>query len=645
VLKRLNLLILIYVTSNWCSGQIVFEQGIVQGGVTGAGFSTGEGFGSGSFDIFIESGSTINKAYLFFYSQRNPPPVNYLVNGYIINTNDCILVNEHNYNVPPWPFADPIRLYVKEISNIIDSEESSINVTIPSQPDLNINEGFWAVYLVVIYENPSLANTNYSIILNNQSLTGFELYNVDQLNPITTGSPVGFSIFTDRHTFSPLDRSLVAFNAEQIGEIYTTDAVNDNFVSSGVKGHFYYQNNTFYGLDDDLPNNTMIESDGIADVSEYITNNVMNVSFTMQHVGYPSQPLGATNINLAYFLTYTSSCLPFFHSLLTSDTTACANSPVQLGASGGIAYEWLPQTNLSCYNCPNPIFTGDSTINYTVRIWSTDSCSVVKPVRVRVVPQPTFESIDITENICGFESGSILGTSMGSALPHTYQLNDGAPQNNFSFSNLPTGSYTITVTDANGCSRDSTVQILEINNIQAAFSVNPSTGAAPLQVQTQNNSQNATQYEWFWEDQSSTLTNPSITLDTAGVYTLTLVAGNGAEHCNDTTTLQIVVYDSLQIVIPNVFTPNNDNANDWFGITSNRDISGTVIILNRWGNLMLESTFSAQTGVFENLWDGTSTSSAPASTGLAIAPEGVYFYRIIVNEEDVEFSGFVHLVR
>ena len=151
----------------------------------------------------------------------------------------------------------------------------------------------------------------------------------------------------------------------------------------------------------------------------------------------------------------------------------------------------------------------------------------------------------------------------------------------------------------------------------------------------------------------STLTNPSVTLDTSGVYSLTLVAGNGTTHCNDTTSIQIFVYDSLQVVIPNVFTPNNDGSNDWFGITTNIPISAKIVVVNRWGNVLVEKSFTTQANIFEPIWDGTSTGSVTAPS--SVAPEGVYFYRIfdiqgeveqgLVMDEEGEFQGFVHLVR
>ena len=69
--------------------------------------------------------------------------------------------------------------------------------------------------------------------------------------------------------------------------------------------------------------------------------------------------------------------------------------------------------------------------------------------------------------------------------------------------------------------------------------------------------------------------------------------------------------------------------------------------LNRWGNIVLEKTFSTTAGVFEPLWDGTSAGSV-TNPGSVPAREGVYYYRMkLVQEigEDLEVDGFLHLVR
>lgn len=612
--------------------QEVLVQDVVNGGVTGGGFSSGEGFGTGTIELYIEDNSTIKEAFLFIYSFRNPLKTSYIINNFEICTDSLVLISEVEFNNPSWIHASPVRLYYQSIKHVINPDNATFNVSIPSQINSSINEGFWAMYIYVVYENNSLPPVNYSVICNAQNLIGNEIYTISSLNPINNSNPVGFSLFTDRHTQSNLDISIVTFNGNQLGEIYTSDAVNQFYASSGVKGHFYYQNNTFYGLDDDIANNSMNESDGIANVSDFISNYSTNVNFSLEHIRYPNQPPAATNVNLAYFLTYTTPCQPFQTSLLSSDTTTCANSPLQLGASGGINYEWLPQTNLSCYDCPNPVFLGDSTINYTVRIWSSDGCSKVLPVRVRVLPQPSFESIDVTESVCGFSTGIIAGTSTGLSLPHTYQLNDGVPQNNFSFSNLTAGEYIITVTNSDGCSIDSTVQINEINNVQAAFTVNPNSGAAPLQVQTQNNSQNASQYEWFWEDQSSTLTNPSITLDTAGVYTLTLIAGNGAAQCNDTASVMILVREPFE-VFAYTFVTNEANVYQIY-LSGVSEYKYDLYTLD--GKLVYQKRAAIENAGLVDLW---------AISGVA---SGMYVFRVRVKAEsggEDEIKGKLVVVR
>jgi gliding motility-associated-like protein len=652
-MKSVVLILLFQFSLFYSDAQLIYRQDVIKGGVTGGGFSGGMTYASGIINVYIEPSSQIKEAKLICYSYRNPPATSYLVNGETVEIEINDFVSIVDFHQPPWLNASPVRIYCKDVTGKINSNSNDISVVIPQQEQANLNESFWAVYLILVYENQNLPEINYSIILNNQPYIGFEQYQINNLNPINSNLPVGFSIFTDRHTNNPLDKTIVTFNSFVLGEIYTVDQINSQHQASGVKGHFYHQNNNFYGLDDDIANQEMNESDGIADVSSYIDFNSTSIDFTLQHVNYPNQQPAFTNVNLAYFLTYTSPCQPFSVTLLTSDTSTCSNFPVQLGVTVpdtiNATYEWLPQTNLSCYDCPNPIFLGDSTTNYTVRIRNTDSCSVVYPVRVRVLPNPSFESIEISESVCGGATGNIAVASSGLSQPHSYEINDGLPQNNGTFNNLAAGEYTITVANTNGCSVDSTVVVGEFNNVQAAFSVNPTTGAAPLDISITNQSQNATEYFWDFSDEDGNLLNQvtghfgSAQCPVAGVYTLTLVAGNGTPHCNDTTSLQIFVYDSLQVVIPNVFTPNSDGTNDWFGITTNISISGKIVLLNRWGNVVQEKSFTTQANSFEPLWNGMDAS------------EGVYFYRIfeiqgeageeLVLDKKAEFQGFVHLER
>lgn len=81
--------------------------------------------------------------------------------------------------------------------------------------------------------------------------------------------------------------------------------------------------------------------------------------------------------------------------------------------------------------------------------------------------------------------------------------------------------------------------------------------------------------------------------------------------------------------IPNVFTPNSDQVNDFFEI----DYSGTdaynIVIMNRWGNVVFESDDKTIH------WDGT--------IGDSDAAEGVYYYKLSIGDEITH--GFLHLIR
>lgn len=323
----------------------------------------------------------------------------------------------------------------------------------------------------------------------------------------------------------------------------------------------------------------------------------------------------------------------------------CRGQTIQLGASGGNAnlskpaYEWLPQQDLSCYDCPNPIFSGDSSRVYTVRIWNTDSCSKVLPIRVKVLPTPQFTSISVLPTACGFSNGKLAVTST-SATDSLLVNNLVVGKLPVNLANLGAGQYTLSIKDAKGCfSQDTVVVLPALPSVHAFFSLNPQQGAAPLTVHSNNQSTGANLYEWQFQNTNSTQTEPVFTFDTAGTYIVTLVATiNG--QCADTFSLSVWVYDSLQVHIPNIITPNNDGTNDWFSIQVNAPITGSVSILNRWGNTVYSSDVKANNKGTIQLWDG--------KTNQQEVVEGTYYYRFQLTDlqgKELEMHGFVEVVR
>lgn len=117
-----------------------------------------------------------------------------------------------------------------------------------------------------------------------------------------------------------------------------------------------------------------------------------------------------------------------------------------------------------------------------------------------------------------------------------------------------------------------------------------------------------------------------------GVYTV-VVRMDGC--WSDTTYLSLLV-QHCALVVPNVFTPNGDGANDGVRWVSPSSATLEVGISNRWGQLV----FSGAAMVVE--WDGRTR------PGGELLPEGVYFYQINGTDgqgRPFRQGGSIHLLR
>jgi len=112
------------------------------------------------------------------------------------------------------------------------------------------------------------------------------------------------------------------------------------------------------------------------------------------------------------------------------------------------------------------------------------------------------------------------------------------------------GTYTVTLivtipnSACNGASADTAIRVnyIVVNpGPTAVFTPDNTSGCVGLTVNFNNTSTNAVSYLWdFGDGNTSTLTSPSHTYNTAGVFTTSLIA-YGAGPCNDTVTQTITI--------------------------------------------------------------------------------------------------------
>lgn len=337
--------------------------------------------------------------------------------------------------------------------------------------------------------------------------------------------------------------------------------------------------------------------------------------------------------------TATSSVVITVNTVPTATTSAnvtiCNGGSTILTAGGGGTYLWSPSTGLSSTTSATPTATPATTTTYTVTV-SNGFCTNTASVTVTVNNVLSMATATTTNATCGNTDGSVTaGVVTGGSSPFTYSLNGGPQQTSTTFTGLASGSYTLMVTDAAGCTSTQTVTVGSVLGVYASFSASPTSGVSPLTVNITNTSGGASNYIWDFDNGTgSILTNPSTVYNANGTYTIILIAYNGSVACADTTTLTIEVFDQALMTVPNVFTPNGDGHNDMFIVISSgvKELSGTIY--NRWGNKIYQWSGNPGLG-----WDGKHNGKD--------AEDGTYYYIIkAIGFDDKEYdaTGFIQLI-
>ena len=136
----------------------------------------------------------------------------------------------------------------------------------------------------------------------------------------------------------------------------------------------------------------------------------------------------------------------------------CSDQNITLNARNGTTYQWAPATGLSATNIQNPICSATTNTTYTVTVFNAVSnCTNTDQFNVTVNPVPISNMVDTT--LC---NGDTIQLSAG--LGSTYSWSP-----NYNISNINIGNplvwpavttdYTVTITNANGCSANDVIRI------------------------------------------------------------------------------------------------------------------------------------------------------------------------------------------
>lgn len=151
-----------------------------------------------------------------------------------------------------------------------------------------------------------------------------------------------------------------------------------------------------------------------------------------------------------------------------SSCTASTGSIEVQGTGGAGGYQYSNDNGVTWQ--PSGVFSNLAGGNYTVLVQDMNGCQGSIAANV---PQPNAPDLTLASSTnvsCnGLSDGSAVTALSGGQSSFTYTLNGGSSQSTGTYSNLAAGSYTIQVTDANGCSDTQPVTITEPTAVTLSF--------------------------------------------------------------------------------------------------------------------------------------------------------------------------------
>jgi gliding motility-associated-like protein len=209
----------------------------------------------------------------------------------------------------------------------------------------------------------------------------------------------------------------------------------------------------------------------------------------------------------------------------------CIGSSIQLVASGGATYTWLPATGLSSTTIPDPVANPTSTTIYTVTVTGANGCQNTATLTLVVNPLPVADA-GPDQTICAGSSAVLTGS--GGAF---FSWNPAIGLNDSTLS-LPTASppstttYTLTVTDIAGC-KDDDVVVVNVNPLPVA-DAGPDVALCNTAT-TQLNATGGVSYAWSPPTGLSdpNIANPIASPSITTTYAVTVTDANGCEDTDD----------------------------------------------------------------------------------------------------------------
>ena len=352
-------------------------------------------------------------------------------------------------------------------------------------------------------------------------------------------------------------------------------------------------------------------------------NNLSNI----QHPSHTYTASGTFNVLLTAMSSdscpNTTNLLVIVLPLPVASFTApdeCLNTPtVFTDASTGTAqWQWdFGDGGNSGLQTPSHTYLGNGTYIVTLIVTSSGGCkdTITDTVTVYALPVVIFISDSVCEgettsfsDLSSILSGSISTWNWNFGDPASGVNNTSALQNPthvFTPPSAPTYNVTLTATSNNGCVSSVVLPVIVHPLPVADFDSDP----GPIVSLTDNvafNDLSTYPMQWLWDFGDSTTMDstqyPSHVYSDTGTYMVTLIVIS-QYGCVDTVQHPVTIKD-FTFYVPNAFTPNGDDVNEFFFGTGIGIKEYEMWIFDRWGNQIFFCRVNDLPQTQPCMWDG-----------------------------------------
>ncbi len=377
-------------------------------------------------------------------------------------------------------------------------------------------------------------------------------------------------------------------------------AQGTNIVTVATTNSFDVSGQDFYILQTDVENPDDCNSEAVnisSDICAFNVTTITDASFS--NVPLPVFPDVLID-PVPADLSPKPACCELEAEAPQTSYNVCEGNSVALAvtdlmSTGTIQYNWSPTTDLNDPTVSMPQASPTSNTDYFVTVTDDTGCTATASMQVVVFPVPM---IELGEPISECEGIAITLSVNGVFDSYTWQDNSDAP----TFSPTTSGTYALTVTDANGCTAT--------DNIEVSFEsmVNPTIdlgGDTLIICESETGILDAGEgfVSYLWSDGSE---ESRLEVNEAGTYEVAVTTNCGSGTGSIVVTLEDceepepIPSNQQRVIVPTAFSPNNDGFNDRIILFLNQGVELIEFaIYNRSGEPVFQTSDPTAS------WDGT----------------------------------------